>query len=352
MWFDVAITLSCAGCGLVCGWIMCAVTGFDTDHYHETIEKRRTQSEGEEISAEQLRQVANKLREFATTMVDNVDAHQTRVKEVSEQLQEAGVASSEVVFAAVSQLIESNESMQNQLQSAKDRIQQQTMQIESAERRAETDALTQVPNRRAFDACLKRRHAEGPGTAGTLALLDVDLFKQFNDVYGHRAGDEVLRVVANVLHSHLQPYGLVARFGGEEFAIILDECPLSEAALKIEQARIAIGKLVIEFEGQTLKVAASAGVARLIEDETVESWLQRTDDALYYSKAQGRNCAHWMQGEKPTLVESSPEEVFVPNAEMLLVGDSDSEGAETSILRTIEGNGVFASLANQTSLEK
>ncbi len=163
MWFDVAITLSCAGCGLVCGWIMCAVTGFDTDHYHETIEKRRTQSEGEEISAEQLRQVANKLREFATTMVDNVDAHQTRVKEVSEQLQEAGVASSEVVFAAVSQLIESNESMQSQLQSAKDRIQQQTMQIESAERRAETDALTQLPNRRAFDACLKRCHAEGPG---------------------------------------------------------------------------------------------------------------------------------------------------------------------------------------------
>ena len=187
-------------------------------------------------------------------------------------------------------------------------------------------------------------------------MLDVDLFKQFNDVYGHRAGDELLRVVANVLHSHLQPYGLVARFGGEEFAIILDECPLSEAALKIEQARIAIGKLVIEFEGQTLKVAASAGVARLIEDETVESWLQRTDDALYYSKAQGRNCAHWMQGEKPTLVESSPEEVFVPNAQMSLVGDSDSdsdsEGAETAILRTIEGNGVFASLANQTSLEK
>ena len=354
MWFDVAITLSCAGCGLVCGWIMCAVTGFDTDHYHETIEKRGMQGEGEELSAEQLSQVAERLREFATTMVENVDAHQNRVKEVSEELQEAGDASSEVVFAAVSQLIQSNESMQNQLQSAKDRIQQQTMQIESAERRAETDALTQVPNRRAFDAYLKRRHAEGPGAAGTLALLDVDLFKQFNDVYGHRAGDEVLRVVANVLHSHLQPYGLVARFGGEEFAIILDECPISEAAMKIEQARTAIGQLVIEFEGQPLRVAASAGVATLIEDETVESWLQRTDDALYYSKGQGRNCAHRMQGKKPTLIELSPDEVSVPNAEMLSLGDSESdeEGSETAILRTIEGNGVFASLANRTSLEK
>ena len=130
MWFDVAITLSCAGCGLVCGWIMCAVTGFDTDHYHEAIELRCADRDSEEMTAEQLTQVASRLRDFATTMVENVDAHQTRVQAVSEELQEnTGSASSEVVLAAVSQLIESNESMQNQLQSAKDRIQQQTMQI-------------------------------------------------------------------------------------------------------------------------------------------------------------------------------------------------------------------------------
>ncbi|MDB4749885.1 GGDEF domain-containing protein [Rubripirellula sp.] len=330
------------------------MTGFDTDQYHEVIEKRGKRGDGEEMSAEQLSQVASRLREFATTMVENVDAHQNRVQAVSEELQEVGDASSEVVLAAVSQLIHSNESMQNQLQSAKDRIQQQTMQIESAERRAETDALTQVPNRRAFDAYLKRRHAEGPGAAGTLALLDVDLFKQFNDVYGHRAGDEVLRVVANVLHSHLQPYGLVARFGGEEFAIILDECPISEAALKIEQARVAIGQLVIEFEGQPLRVAASAGVATLMEEEKVESWLQRTDDALYHSKGEGRNCAHRMQGKKPTLITLSPEDVSVANAEMLTIGDSESgdDSSEGPVLRRIEGNGVFASLANRSSLEK
>ena len=176
------------------------------------------------------------------------------------------------------------------------------------------------------------------------------MFKQFNDVYGHRAGDEVLRVVANVLHSHLQPYGLVARFGGEEFAIILDECPISEAAQKIEKARVAIGQLVIEFEGQPLRVAASAGVATLLEDETVESWLQRTDDALYYSKEQGRNCAHRMQGKKPSLIELASEETEVPDPDMLSFGDGDSE--DGTVLRAIEGNGVFASLANRSSLEK
>ena len=355
MWFDVAITLSCAGCGLVCGWIICAVTGFDTDFYHDPADLRSADRNPDEMTSDQLTQVASRLREFATTMEENVDAHQTRVQAVSDELQEnSDGASSEVVLAAVSQLIESNESMQDQLQSAKDRIHRQAMQIESAERRAETDALTQVPNRRAFDAYLKSRHAAGPGAAGTLALLDVDLFKQFNDVYGHRAGDEVLRVVANVLHSHLQPYGLVARFGGEEFAIILDECPISEAAIKVEKARVAIGQLVIEFEGQPLRVAASAGVATLMEDETVESWLQRTDDALYFSKSEGRNCGHRMQGKKPTLIELSPEERSTSNAEVLSADDLDSETdlSDGLVLRTIEGNGVFASLANRTSLEK
>lgn len=307
MWFDVAIMLSCAGSGLVCGWIICAVTGFDTDHYHGTIDKRVMRGEKEEGSAEQLHEVANKLREFAMTVVENVDEHQTRVHAVSKELQEADDAASEVVFAAVSQVLQLNEAMQQQMHSAKDRIRQQTMKIESAEGMAETDVLTQLPNRREFDAYLKRRHSEGPDAAGTLALIDVDFFKQLNDVNGHRAGDTVLRVVANVLYSHLQSYGLVARFGGEEFAIIMDECPIDEAALKIEQARAAIGQLDIEFEGQLLKVAASAGVATLMEDETAENWLQRTDDALYHSKEQGRNCAHRMDGKKPRLIELSPE---------------------------------------------
>ncbi|OUW80621.1 MAG: hypothetical protein CBD74_09270 [Saprospirales bacterium TMED214] len=316
MWFDVAIMLSCAGSGLVCGWIICALKGIETGPDHEMIYKRVILGEGEEVSAEQLTQVANRLREFATAMVEHVDAHQTRVQAVSRALHEASDNSPEIVFTAVSQVIQSNEAMQDQLQGAKDRLQQQTRRIESAERMVEADALTQLPNRREFDAYLKRRHAEGTDPAGTLALLDIDFFKQLNDVNGHRAGDAVLRVVAKVLHSHLKPYGLVARFGGEEFAIIMDECSICEAALKIEQARAAIGQLDIEFEGQQLRVAASAGVATLIEDETAENWLQRTDDALYHSKEQGRNCAHRMQGKEPMLIELSPEEASVPNAEM------------------------------------
>ena len=125
---------------------------------------------------------------------------------------------------------------------------------------------------------------------------------------------------------------------GEEFAIILDEFPISEAAIKVKKARVAIGQLVIEFEGQPLRVAASAGVATLMEDETVESWLQRTDDALYFSKSEGRNCGHRMQGKKPTLIELSPEERSTSNAEVLSADDLDSETdlSDGLVLRTIE----------------
>ncbi|MCH1439026.1 MAG: GGDEF domain-containing protein [Rubripirellula sp.] len=325
---------------------MCAITGFDAGHYHPRIKECGVNGQGEEMSADQLCRVASTLHEFTTTMVENVDSYQTRVQAVNEELQEAACPSSEVVFAAVTQLIQSNASVQNQLQSARDRIEQQTMQMNSGERRDEIDALTQVLNRRAFDAHLKQRHAAGAGAAGTLALLNVDLFRRFNDVYGQGVGDEVLRVVADVLQSHLLPAGLVARFGGEEFAIIFDGGSTIEATLKIEQARAAIGQLVIEMEGQSLKVAASAGVATLMENETVESWLQRTDDALYHSKSQGGNCAHRMLGKKPTLIELSSERFSVPKLQRSSPIDSGSDRGEgdTAVLRSVKRNEVFASL--------
>ena len=101
-------------------------------------------------------------------------------------------------------------------------------------------------------------------------MLDVDHFKKFNDVYGHRAGDEVLRVVAGMLHSRLNKHGLVARYGGEEFAIILDGLNVEMASQLVESARKAISKREIIFEGTRLRVTASVGVAELETTETIE----------------------------------------------------------------------------------
>lgn len=311
MWLDLIIALTCGGAGLVCGWIMHA-TGCTTEPVSITTADANSDGKSDgmaepavrvEFPPEKLSEVADHLRSQAYTIAADVDAHQNAVQAVSNRLTAQKEGSTEAVFQAINQLIEANELMQSQLHSAQARIHEQAVQIETAERRAETDALTRVPNRGAFDKHLSRQHALGAGSAGTLALLDVDHFKKFNDTYGHRAGDEVLRVVAGILHSRLHKHGIVARFGGEEFAIIMDGSPIAEAMHVIDEARAAIGRREITFEGNKLRVTASAGVAELIAGETADGWLQRADEGLYRSKEAGRDCGHWMDGSDPIKIE-------------------------------------------------
>ncbi len=304
MWLDLAIAMSCGGGGLVCGWIMHAIGGFGN---HTLVKQAAASINHGEVKGkptdERIAEVADRLKSYAVSMAADVDAHQSKVQAVNNSLIASGETSPEAVFKAVNQLIAANEAMQTQLQQAQNQIHEQAEQIESAEQRATTDALTRVPNRGAFDKHLEHRHSMGPGKAGTLALLDVDHFKKFNDVYGHRAGDEVLRVVAKILHVRLQGYGLVARYGGEEFVVILDGYSVDQAKDLIEEARIAITEREIIFEDKRLRVSASAGVAELVEPESIEQWLQRADDAMYQSKEAGRDCAHWMNGTDPIRIE-------------------------------------------------
>jgi len=273
----------------------------------KTTASLETEAPESELSVERLSEVAKKLRNFAAGIAEDVDAHQTRVQAVNVTLQDQpeGDLGKEIV-TSVNELIAANEWMQRQLQSAQGRIQEQAVQLESAEKRAQTDALTRVSNRRAFDERLEEQHRRGPDDVGALMILDVDHFKQFNDVYGHRAGDEVLRIVAGVLNARLQPYGMVARFGGEEFAVLLNREPRSQTLERLEQAREAICQREILFEGQCLRVTACIGVAFLQEGESSAQWLQRADDALYRSKADGRNNGHWMDGETARRIRLTP----------------------------------------------
>ncbi len=95
---------------------------------------------------------------------------------------------------------------------------------------------------------------KGASETSTMALLDVDHFKKFNDNYGHLAGDEVLRIVAGLIHSRLSQYGHVARYGGEEFAIVFDGSSKDEVCQLIEQARNAISQRETVFENKSLRV--------------------------------------------------------------------------------------------------
>ena len=241
-------------------------------------------------SASEMREVTERLIQMANRLTADVDAHDARLTEVNSSLETGdSQPTMEIVMSAVERLMQANEAMQIQLRESRDQIVEQAGQLEKAEKRANTDALTRVWNRRAFD----RELADWTGeTPGVLALLDIDYFKKFNDQFGHRAGDEVLRSVANTLWSRIAGKGLVARYGGEEFGLVFTNHELSDVLPLIEETRRAIAESETHFEGNSFRVSCSLGVTRMLLGEPATEWLQRADDALYLSKDSGRDCGH------------------------------------------------------------
>ncbi|WP_373049044.1 sensor domain-containing diguanylate cyclase [Vulgatibacter sp.] len=152
-----------------------------------------------------------------------------------------------------------------------------------------TDALTGAYNRRHLFAHLEMelRRAERYGDAVTVAMIDIDHFKQLNDTYGHATGDRVLQEVAAALRRKVRRVDTVARFGGEEFAVILPRLPASEAVEVAEKIRLAIHEVAVPGGGS---VAASVGVATFPADGgDAIAILDAADSALYASKRGGRN---------------------------------------------------------------
>lgn len=175
---------------------------------------------------------------------------------------------------------------------ASNRAHQRTTELASELNRLATiDALTGLYNRRQFLAELDSevRRAMRTGRCFTLALLDIDRFKAINDTYGHPAGDEVLRETAKVLSSVARDTDIVARFGGEEFAVLMPETNIAQARLACERFRAAVAKREVSLPCGTIRgVTVSMGVAELI-DEDAGQLISRADKALYAAKAGGRN---------------------------------------------------------------
>ena len=159
------------------------------------------------------------------------------------------------------------------------------------------DSLTGIANRRHFDDSLKQEWRRALRARRPLALIlfDIDYFKQYNDVYGHQAGDECLRAVAGNLARHARrPGDWVARFGGEEFAVVLSETDARGAVHLAEQMRAAIDALAIPHSGSAVgrTVSISAGVASMVPESATgepDELVQWADAALYDAKRQGRN---------------------------------------------------------------
>lgn len=154
------------------------------------------------------------------------------------------------------------------------------------------DGLTGLYNRRYWQERFDEMHKlcvrrEKPSTA---LMLDIDHFKRINDTYGHQAGDKVIKMLAALIKRCVRETDLAGRYGGEEFAIILNDSSVEDAKIVAERIRQLAQRLVVEHEGESISFTVSLGLAQFTPDfKGALAWLECADQALYEAKENGRN---------------------------------------------------------------
>ena len=164
-----------------------------------------------------------------------------------------------------------------------------TQEKEATELKVYTDSLTGINNREKFEEVFyyELKQSKRYNNSLSLAILDIDRFKDFNDKYGHLIGDEVLIMLSENIQSHTRESDLFARWGGEEFVLLFSNTNLKNAVRLAENFRQIIEKLKFKSAGS---VTVSFGLTEYKKDDTLKSMFKRADDALYEAKNSGRNC--------------------------------------------------------------
>ena len=285
-----------------------------------------------------------RLHDLTRQVASDVDGHNSQVAEINHALTENETNDPNLIVNLMAKLIHANRQMQERLAASEDRLRQQAVEIETHAAAARTDALTTLVNRRMFDEELGRRVAEHQREGKPLALMmaDIDRFKRFNDEQGHQAGDKVLRAVARTLRQTMRERDVVARFGGEEFAVILPDTNLDDAGPAGGRARQAVEAARCRFKDGEWGVTASFGVADAAGAADGAVLIACADEALYAAKAGGRNCVYLHDGRTNCRVPHD-----VPDG--ALQGQEPSNAAEASPKRRSELDVVSElKLANRT----
>lgn len=262
---------------------------------------------GPEPDLERLSSGADEMQGLAQALVEQVSGGRTAMAGYGDVLSHwaehlgrettmAGVVSAVGTLTAETlRAVERSRSLEQQLSASTARIAKLRRSLADVKQEATIDALTGIANRKAFDARLRRAIAASkadPDVRTSVLMLDVDNFKRFNDTYGHRTGDLVLRLVGRLLADNVKGRDTVARYGGEEFAIMLigADCDAATAVARQICVGLASKRLINkpshQFVGQ---ITISVGVAQHRSGETMGSLIERADAALYLAKDTGRN---------------------------------------------------------------
>ncbi|TWU59914.1 putative diguanylate cyclase YdaM [Rubripirellula tenax] len=229
------------------------------------------------------------------------------------------------------------ERMLSLLRSSRDEIQRKNRALEIL---ATQDSLTGCLNRRAFFEKFESfwTQSETDGQAMSCIMVDVDHFKSVNDTYGHHAGDDVLRVVAQTIRSLQEEHGVVCRYGGEEFCVLLPSFDIEAALAEAERIRIAISEIRLE-DPEELRLTASLGVSELrFKSSNPQELVNQADACLYVAKREGRNRSivynasyALIQDTEKILDEAKHDRVDIPfQAVIALVSALSYRDAETA----------------------
>ncbi|OAB55189.1 hypothetical protein AY600_07245, partial [Phormidium willei BDU 130791] len=258
---------------------------------------------GNEGQTEAVRETSQRMQETAVGVIKELKQAGVDVAHFGEKLAAFGqeVSSGGDLRSLIEGMLREtdaaqgrNRTLEAQLGDATREIQRLRSNLEELRLEALTDGLTGLFNRKHFDAQLRRdtRQAMECGEPLCVLLSDIDHFKRFNDTYGHAIGDEVLKLVARTLKQNVKGRDTPARFGGEEFAVILPTTALANAMTLAEQMRRRLaGKELKTRDGSRSfgSVTMSLGVAQYRPGEPLPLLLQRADEALYAAKRGGRN---------------------------------------------------------------
>lgn len=170
------------------------------------------------------------------------------------------------------------------------------------------DGLTELFNRRIFDETLAQKVKFPDMRPVSLLIIDLDNFKQVNDTFGHQAGDQVLKTFAKILKESCRGQDMVARFGGEEFAIILSQTKIATAHAIAQRIRNRLSKTVFTFDSRQLQMTASIGVATCQQGNSIftANLVKQADRALYQAKKSGKNRVCVFPADLLTEATSSP----------------------------------------------
>lgn len=302
---------------------------------------RRGRWQGEDDRDRVLKRLAHQLYRLVRAVTRDVDSHRGQLVGVEADLarlqQEPGTDLTATVLKTVAHMVELNQRFQHRLARTERRLQQQTEEVLAHAQAARTDPLTGLPNRRTFDEELANRLAawNDGGIPCGLVMIDIDHFKDFNDRFGHPAGDHVLEITAEILAGCAGERGLVARLGGEEFAVVAAGLRPKVLTRLAEEFRLAVAAEDIRLEGRAAGITISLGVAAAEVGEAIDTLVKRADAALYAAKRAGRNRTYYHDGTMCRPV--------IPGAH-----GSDTDGAE------VGGQGELAAICNslrQTLIE-